>query len=156
MKEKVMIMIISPSYVFEKVDIFAKPLLPGLSSMTRGQTNEMLWAVRHLIPQSEVINKHNRQRDMTGQIETGFWLRYAKAMRGLDKRAQVIPLSINSPGALQKIWDETVAPNSLALAKEVHFMDRRKQKLLDVVDANKTDSRIPSCSAPSTQSPPAS
>ena len=127
--------------------------------MTRGQTNEMLWAIRHLLPHSEVMDKRTRQRDMTGKIKPEFWVRYAKAMRGVDKRAQVIPLSIYSPGFLQKVWDKSVAPNSLKLAREVHRMDvhrmdRRHKKLLDIETANKKDSRIPSCSAPSTQSPP--
>ena len=134
--------------------MFTKPLLRGSSKMTRGQVNEMLWAVRHQLPQSEVMNQRSRQRDMTGKIKPEFWVRYAKAMRGVDKRAQVIPLSIYSPGFLQKIWDESVAPNSLKLAREVHRMDRRYKKLLDIETANKNDSRIPSCSAPSTQSPP--
>ena len=135
--------------------VFAKPLLPGIS-MTRGQTNEMLWAVQHLLPEKEVMKKRATQREMKGKIKTRFWFLYSRAMKGIDKRAEVIPLSRYSPGALQKVWEETVGPNSLKLAKEVHSMNRGQMKLLDVQAANMKDDRIPSSSAPPTQSPPAS
>ena len=136
--------------------VFAKPVVPGLSKMTRAQTNEMLWAVRHLLPEKEVIKKHPTQKEMKGKIKARFWFLYSLAMRGVDKRAEVFPLSRYSPGALQKMWEETVGPKSLKLAKEVYQMNRRKIKLLDVRSANMPDERIASSSAPSTQSPPAS
>ena len=124
--------------------------------MTRGQTNEMLWAVRHLLPEKEVFKKSATQKDMKGKIKTRFWFLYSQAMRGIDKRAEAVPLSKYSPGALQKIWEETVGPNSLELAKEVHMMNKGKMRLLDARTANMIDQRIPPISAlPATQSPPA-
>ena len=142
--------------IISKVAVFPKPLLPAFSKMTRGQTNEMLWAVRHLLPQKEVIKKSSTQKDMRGKIKPSFWVRYTKATRGIDKRAEVFPLSRCSPGGLQKMWEETIGPNSLKLAKEVHSMNIGEKKLLDVRTANMEDERIPSSSAPPTQSPPAS
>ena len=147
--------------------MFAKPHLPGLSEMTHGQTNEMIWAVRHLVPLKEVIKKHNTpgslekaqksiQKEAEGKIQRRFWFLYSKATRGIDKRAEVTPLSRYSPAALQKKWEENVGPNSLKLAKEVHGMDKKRRKMLSVTDANKKDQRIPSSSAPATQSPPVS
>ena len=77
-------------------------------------------------------------------------------MKGIDKRAEVFPLSRYSPGAVQKIWNDIVGPKSLKLAKEVHSMNREKMKLLDVRATNEKDKRIFSSSALATQSPPAS
>ena len=134
--------------------MFAKPRHPGITEITRAQTNEMIWATKHLLPEEEVKRKGAIQKDLREQVKIDFWLRYTKVMRGVDRRAKVVPLSRYSPGALQKLWQETIAPNSLMLAKEVHSMNRGEMKLLDVATANKTEDRISLTVAPPTQSPP--
>ena len=159
--------------------MFVKPHLLGLSDMTYGQTNEMMWAVHHHVPMKEVMKKHNpasfqkaqkrTQKEMRGKIHKNFWYLYGNATRGVDKRAEVTPLSWFSPAALQKFWNDNVGPmslklakevhildKSLKLAKEVHILDKYRKKLPTVKEANKKDHRIPSSSAPATQSPPAS
>ena len=141
-------------HFFLKVDVFYKPRHPGIKEITRAQTNEMIWATKHLLPEKEVNMKGAIQKDLRGKVKNDFWFRYTKIMRGVDKRAKVVPLSRYSPGALQKLWQETIAPNSLMLAKEVHSMNRGEMKLLDVAAANKTEDRISLTVAPPTQSPP--
>lgn len=134
-----------------------KPGLPGLSKITRGQTNEMLWSLRHLLPGKEVRKKHDTQINLKGKVNTSFWFSYSKVMKRMDKTAEVIPLSRFSPGAIQKVWEQYVAPNCRELAKEVHDMDRGGLKLLTTGAANMGDQRIDSSSpAPPTQSPPTS
>ena len=147
--------------------VFVKPHSHELSEMTYGQTNEMMWAVHHHVPLKEVLKKHKTaslqraaqkriQKEMREKIHKNFWYLYGKATRGVDKRAQVTPLSWFSPAALQKIWEENVGPKSLKLSKQVHILDKYRKKLPTVREANKKDQRIPSSSAPATQSPPAS
>ena len=100
--------------------MFAKPG-PGITDMTRAQVNEMCWAVKHLLPEEEVNRKGATQKNLKGKIKPTFWFKYTKVMRGMDKRAKVIPLSRYSPGALQKLWEEVVAPllNVQRRAKQV-------------------------------------
>ena len=124
-------------------------------TLTRGQTNEMAWASRHLLPEVK-CHRPAKQTDLKGRMKTQYWHQYCRAMRGIDKRTDIIPLSRFSPGALQKIWEETVAPTSFKLAKEVYKMNKGMLNLLDVVTANSIDERIYPSSVASTQSPPAS
>ena len=123
--------------------------------MTRGQTNEMVWAVRHLLPEQEVLRNDATQKYLGSKIDGNYWLRYSLAMRGMDKQAEVVPLSRFSPGGLQKVWEDSVAPIYVKLAKEVYDLNRGKMKMLTTEAANEEDQRIHSSSAPATQSPPA-
>ena len=149
-----------------KVAVFVKPHRHGLPEMTYGQTNEMLWAVHHHVPLKEVLKKHKTaslqraaqkriEKEMKEKIHKNFWYLYGKATRGVDKRAEVTPLSWFSPAALQTIWEENVGPKSLKLSKTVHILDKYRKKMPTVMEANKKDQRIPSPSARATQSPPA-
>ena len=83
-----------------------------------------------------------------GKINKNFWYLYGNATRGVDKRAEVTPLSWFSPAVLQNLWNDNVGPMSLKLTKEVHMLDKYRKKLPTVKEANKKDHRIPSSSAP--------
>ena len=48
-----------------------------------------------------------------GKINKNFWYLYGNATRGVDKRAEVTPLSWFSPAALQNFWNDNVGPMSL-------------------------------------------
>ena len=97
--------------------------------MTRGQVNEMCWAIQHFVPEK------------TGEITRSFWLKYMKVTRMVDKRSDVIPLSTFSPGALQRAWEKTIARKCIKLSKEVHRLNKKRKKL-EVTEANKEKLKI--------------
>ena len=118
--------------------VFAKPQLPGISNMmTRGQVNEMCWAIRHIVPKKEVGKKQSQlTSEKTREITSGFWLKYMKAMRVVDKGSAVTPLSTFSPGALQRVWEKKIAPKCTKLSTEVYGLNFYRMKL-EVGKANK-------------------
>lgn len=99
--------------------------------MTRGQVNEMCWAIQHFV----------HEKTLPGQITRSFWLKYMKATRMVDKRSEVIPLSTFSPGALQSVWEKTIARKCIKLSKEVHWLNKKRKKL-EVTEANKEKLKI--------------
>ena len=105
--------------------------------MTRGQVNEMCWAIRHIVPKKEVGKKQSQlTSEKTREITSGFWLKYMKAMRVVDKGSAVTPLSTFSPGALQRVWEKKIAPKCTKLSKEVYGLNFYRMKL-EVGKANK-------------------
>ena len=53
----------------------------------------------------------------------------------------VIPLSTFSPGALQSVWEKTIARKCIKLSKEVHWLNKKRKKL-EVTEANKEKLKI--------------
>ena len=102
----------------------------------------MCWAIRHLIPEKELATKGGHVETEKWEIKRRFWFKYTKTMRMMDKKSEVTPLSNLSPGALQRLWENKVAPNCLKLTKEVYNLNKKKRKL-DVVKANKGKFTIP-------------
>ena len=72
----------------------------------------------------------NEKQEMSREIKPSFWLRYMRAMKGMDKKGDVTPLSTFSPGALQKMFEEKVLPNFEKVSKEVRSLNKKKRKLL--------------------------
>ena len=118
--------------------MFAKPQHPGVSHISRGQLNEMAWALRHVIP-TEATAKE--QKEMSTEIKPSFWLRYSRAMKGIDNNGEVMPLSNFSPGALQKIFEEKVLPSFRNVSKEVAKLNKKKMKL-SPAEADMADTRL--------------
>ena len=96
----------------------------------------MCWAVRHLIPEKELAGKGGHVKTEKLEIKRRFWFKYTKVMRTMDKKSEVTPLSNLSPGALQRMWENKIAPNWPKLTKEVYNLNKEK-RTLDVVKANK-------------------
>ena len=128
----------------KKVAVFAKPQIPGISQMTRGQVNEMCWAISHLVPEKELAIKKGQlklKKNAAEEIKRSFWFKYTKVMRSVDKTSVTIPLSTFSPGALQGVWERAIAHKCVKLSKEVFTLSRDKMKL-STSKANRKDDRI--------------